>query len=54
MAKFNGNFNQNSLDCPCKDCKKRNALCHSACDAYKKWREELDERNKGIRKLKGL
>lgn len=24
--------------CPCKDCKKREAMCHATCVAYKKWK----------------
>ena len=49
MANFN-NFNHNSLNCPCRDCKKRNATCHSACQKYKDWRLMLDERaRKGVK-----
>ena len=39
--------------CPCKDCDKRNADCHSICRAYKEWSKEnekmRDERNERVR-----
>lgn len=28
------------VPCPCKDCKKRNAYCHSACEAFQRFHEE--------------
>lgn len=32
--------------CPCKDCLDRTITCHTECDKYSKWREDLDERNR--------
>ena len=29
------NIDFRSEDCPCKDCKKREMLCHSTCSDYK-------------------
>ena len=29
--------------CPCIECSKRNAECHSRCSAYSDWRKVIDE-----------
>jgi hypothetical protein len=36
----------------CKDCTDRHINCHSTCERYKAWREELDKRNEKIREVK--
>lgn len=28
--------------CPCKNCKDRHELCHSTCEKYRTYRENLD------------
>lgn len=33
---------------PCKDCKKRDSICHISCDKYLEWRKEKDELNRII------
>ena len=45
------NLVHNPLNCPCRDCKGRNAECHSICSLYKDWRAILNEKNEGVRKL---
>lgn len=37
----------------CKDCPDRKILCHSTCEKYKKYREEIEYANKQ-RQLKGM
>jgi hypothetical protein len=33
---------------PCRNCEKRNSICHGSCDIYKAWRKEKDELNRII------
>ena len=37
---------------PCKDCENREVGCHSKCEEYIEWKEELAELNKKIAKEK--
>lgn len=37
----------------CKDCPDRKILCHSTCEKYKKYREEIEYANKQ-RQLKNM
>ncbi len=37
---------------PCKDCKKRPAICHSTCKEYFEWKADMDSENAIIRKGK--
>ena len=37
---------------PCKDCSDRCPGCHSKCDKYIKFRQELTARSEAIRKQK--
>lgn len=34
---------------PCKDCKDRKVGCHSKCEKYKSFREDLEAKNKKAR-----
>ena len=36
----------------CLDCKERHAHCHSECEKYKKFKQELEILNEKIRKQK--
>lgn len=36
--------------CPCRDCKNRNAICHSDCGKYKEWRKNYDAEMKEAKK----
>ena len=36
--------------CPCKDCTKRNATCHSKCKKYNKWRKDYENEMKEAKK----
>lgn len=38
----------------CKDCSKRCVGCHSSCEEYLSFREELDEFNKKVAESKAL
>lgn len=38
----------------CKDCKNRYIGCHSTCEVYKKFKENIDNRNTKIHKYKEL
>lgn len=35
---------------PCQNCEKRHLSCHSKCDAYKAYKQELDKLNEQVRK----
>ena len=37
---------------PCYNCEERHDLCHSHCERYLKYREELDGYNEVVRKSK--
>ena len=39
---------------PCKDCKERFEACHSKCDKYKDWKQEVDVIKAQITKEKYL
>lgn len=45
-VKMNGNN--------CKDCKNRYIGCHSTCEVYKKFKENIENRNIKIQKYKEL
>lgn len=34
----------------CKDCMNRTVGCHSTCDSYKSWKDELSEKKEWLRK----
>lgn len=36
--------------CPCKDCEDREIGCHSKCEKYKKFRDDVDASNEARRK----
>ena len=41
-----GQWNRNvDKDNPCYECPDRHTGCHGSCERYKKWRQELDEKN---------
>ena len=42
--KFNRDFNFQK--CPCKDCTKRHAGCHSECAGYKEYKVRMEEFHK--------
>lgn len=39
------------MDCPCKDCKTRTAVCHGVCPLYKKWSCLQRKQNMKIRAM---
>lgn len=36
------------IECKCKNCTERHIGCHSTCEDYKNFRNELDKMNEGI------
>lgn len=37
---------------PCKDCTGRHESCHSDCEEYKKWKDELDKERERIAEIR--
>ncbi len=37
---------------PCKDCERRYVSCHSDCDDYKNWKNEMTNHNEFIKQAK--
>jgi len=53
---FNGNPEGFAPNMPCKDCKERNAYCHSQCAKYKEWQvaqKHYSNKVRWIRKQQG-
>lgn len=42
------------MDCPCKGCNDRFVGCHSNCDRYAQYKNDLNNRNKNIREQKQI
>ena len=41
------------IDSPCRKCTDRYISCHGKCDKYRKYKKDLEEVRKGVRKSEG-